>query len=405
MINFIKFVKSVKFIENIFIIFFVLIFLSYKAFPQKSVIIFKSDCYNNYMNYAVYDLLIKNIFLYSNLKIVEDYSNYSDYKKIKSQIKKLTADNNAYILVAYDISDFKDGFFLNYIIFNKEKPNEWIEKTVYSKEEDLFISINKILKDICYSSNNDSVTYIEEKDYIPLIGYYSQKIISNNKDIYKLFYDFYKDNIYFNIDYLEYLTDKPDNAINDLVKNMPNYISRKNHYYFYSLGNMYCGKYKVDVVFSDIEDSIENYKKALELKNNYYKYYYRLANAYILKNDYENAVKNYEEAVKLNDRDINIIKELIALLRRDMNKNGNDVINYFKKIIEIKENDEETLEELSKLYESIGDYENALTYYNKLLDAVNFNITNNETKYSSDSYISKRNSIRLKIKNLENIVL
>lgn len=402
----------IKFIKNTFIIFFILIIFTSKGFSQKSIIIFKNDYSNNYMNYAIYDLIIKNIFLYSNLKIINSYSNYSSYNKIKSQIKKLTINNNANISIAYQIQNFKNEILINYIIFDNEKPNEWIEKSAYSKEEDLFISINKILKDIYEISKiKNKITYIKEKDYISLLGYYSQKIIlTNNEDnIYKLFYDFHKDNIYFNIDYLEYLTDKSDRTsvdiINDLIKNMQNYINKKkNHYYLYSLGCMHYGKYKVNVILSDIEASIENYNKALKLKNNYYKYYYRLANAYILKNDYDNAIKYYEEAIKLNEYDINIIKEFVSLLKRDINKNGNEVISYLKKIIEINKNDEEALEEISKLYEKIGDYDNALIYYNKLFEVINYNlyIINNETKDADayDRYIFKRNSIKLNIESL-----
>lgn len=401
-----------KFVKNTFIIFFILIIFTSKGFSQKSIIIFKTDYSNNYMNYAIYDLIIKNIFLYSNLKIINSHSNYSSYNKIKSQIKKLTINNNANISIAYQIQNFKNGILINYIIFDNEKPNEWIEKSAYSKEEDLFISINKILKDIYEISKiKNKITYIKEKDYISLLGYYSQKIIlTNNEDnIYKLFYDFHKDNIYFNIDYLEYLTDKSDRTsvdiIDDLIKNMQNYINKKkNHYYLYSLGCMHYGKYKVNVILSDIEASIENYNKALKLKNNYYKYYYRLANAYILKNDYDNAIKYYEEAIKLNEYDINIIKEFVYLLKRDINKNGNEVISYLKKIIEINKNDEEALEEISKLYEKIGDYDNALIYYNKLFEVINYNlyIINNETKDADayDRYIFKRNSIKLNIESL-----
>lgn len=402
-----------KFIKNTFIIFFILIIFTSKGFSQKSIIIFKNDYSNNYMNYAIYDLIIKNIFLYSNLKIMNSYSNYSSYNKIKSQIKKLTINNNANISIAYQIQNFKNGILINYIIFDNEKPNEWIEKSAYSKEEDLFISINKILKDIYEISKiKNKITYIKEKDYISLLGYYSQKIIlTNNEDnIYKLFYDFHKDNIYFNIDYLEYLTDKSDRTsvdiISDLIKNMQNYINKKkNHYYLYSLGCMHYVNYKVNVILSDIEASIENYNKALKLKNNYYKYYYRLANAYILKNDYDNAIKYYEEAIKLNEYDINIIREFVYLLKRDINKNGNEVISYLKKIIEINKNDEEALEEISKLYEKIGDYDNALIYYNKLFEVINYNlyIINNETKDADayDRYIFKRNSIKLNIESLK----
>ena len=361
----------IRFFKNSFIIFFVLICFTSKTFPQKSIIIFKTDYTNNYMNYAIYDLLIKNIFLYSNLKLINNENN-SNYEKIKSQIKKLTIENKANISVAYQIQNFKNGILINYIIFDDEKPNEWIEKSVYSKEENLFDSINKVLKDI-YDNSNNRITEITEEDYTSLLGYYYQKIILDNNDIYKLFYDFHKENIYFNIDYLEYLMNRVDKTnsemINQLTENISNCFrnnKKKNHYYFYSLGCMYFGKYKVEAILSDIESSIENYDKALKLKN-YYKYYYRLANAYILKNDYDSAAKYFEEAIKSDETNIDIMKEFVALLKRDIDKNGNEVIYYLKKILEIDKNDKEALEDILKLYERIGDYEN-LSNYNRILE-------------------------------------
>lgn len=364
----------IRFLKNSFIIFIVLICFTSKVFSQKSVIIFKTDYTNNYMNYAIYDLLIKNIFLYSDLKIINNENN-SNYEKIKSQIKRLTTENNANISVAYKIQNFKNGILLNYIIFDSEKPREWIEKSVYSEEENLFDSINEILKDI-YDNSNNRITYITEEDYTSLLGYYYQKIILENNDIYKLFYDFHKENIYFNIDYLEHLMNKIDKTnseiIKELAENMPNYFNhnkKKNHYYFYSLGCMHYSKYKADAILSDIESSIENYNNALKLKN-YYKYYYRLANAYILKNDYGNAKKYFEETIKLDESNIEIIKELLSLLKRDINKNGNEVIYYLKRILEINKNDKEALTDILKLYERIGDYE-SFSNYNKILENLN----------------------------------
>lgn len=373
MINFFK-----NNFKNNFIIFLLLICFTSKAFSQKSIIIFKTDYTNNYMNYAVYDLLIKNIFLYSNLKIINNENNFN-YEKIKSQIKKLTTQNKANISVSYKIQNFKNGILLNYIIFDNEKPNEWIEKSVYSKEENLFMSINKLLKDIYDNSNNRAI-YITEENYTSLLGYYSQKFNQKNNfissDIYKLFYDFYKENIYFNIDYLEFLMNRIDKTnsdiINELVENMPNYFNHnknKNHYYLYSLGCMHYGKYKVEAISSDIESSIENYNNALKLNSNY-KYYYRLANAYMLKNDYDNAKKYFEEAIKLDESNIDIMKELLSLLKRDIDKNGNEVIYYLKKIIEINKNDREALTDILKLYERIGDYE-SFSNYNKILEDLN----------------------------------
>ena len=104
----------------------------------------------------------------------------------------------------------------------------------------------------------------------------------------------------------------------------------------------------------------------MKLKN-YYKYYYRLANAYILKNDYDSAAKYFEEAIKSDETNIDIMREFVALLKRDIDKNGNEVIYYLKKILEIDKNDKEALEDILKLYERIGDYEN-LSNYNRILE-------------------------------------
>ena len=61
------------------------------------------------------------------------------------------------------------------------------------------------------------------------------------------------------------------------------------------------------------------------------------------------------------------MREFVALLKRDIDKNGNEVIYYLKKFLEINKNDKEALEDILKLYERIGDYEN-LSNYNRILE-------------------------------------
>ena len=133
-------------IKKIFII-FILLYIT--AFSQKRIIIFETDYSKNYMLYAMNDLLKKNIFLYFNADIIpSNIVKENNYNIIKSKIKELTINNNSDISITYNINKYKDGFIINYVIFDKEKPKEWLEKNIFSKEENLFEAINKILRDI-----------------------------------------------------------------------------------------------------------------------------------------------------------------------------------------------------------------------------------------------------------------
>ena len=106
-------------------------------------------------------------------------------------------------------------------------------------------------------------------------------------------------------------------------------------------------------------------------------------------------------AIEICDEDTYLIKDAVYLLKNDMNNNGNIVIEYLKRVIEINKNDDEVLEQLAKIYESLGDSYNAQIYYTKLLEVVNYNlyIINNEkpNPVLYDKYIKKRNEVTKKL--------
>ncbi len=381
-------------------IFFIFFLITAAALPQNSVMVFQNN--SDYMHKALYDLITKNIFLYSNFKIIETKEN-NNYNQVKSKIKELSLKSNSDISILYRINNFGEGYLLNYIIYNNS--NRWYENEYYFIEGNMFKAVNRVLDDF-YKMNNINISkddYIKEDEYISLIGYYSD--IMSNENIYNLFYTFHKDNIYFNMDYLEYLFSHNENA-NDLISNILKNINKKNHYYFYVLGIKYYNSYKINVIYDDIEKSILNYEEAIRLKPNSYLYNEKLAKAYLLKNDYENALKCYENAIILSDNNTDLIKEALNILNRDFNKNANKIIEYLNKIISIDNNDDEAIEELAKLYESIGDYENAYLYYNKLINAINYHlyIINNERPNALlyDRYMLKKNRTQTKIKSIEN---
>lgn len=381
-------------------IFFIFLLITAITFAQNSVIVFQNN--SDYMHRALYDLITKNIFLYSDFKIIETKEN-NNYSQVKSKIKELSSKNNSDFSILYNIKDFGDGFLLNYIIYNNS--NTWYENEYYFRESNMFEAVNKVLDDF-YKMNHVSISkdnYIKEYEYISLIGYYSD--IVSNDNIYNLFYNFHKDNIYFNMDYLEYLFSNNENE-DDLISNILKNIDKKNHYYFYVLGIKYYNNYKVNVIYDDIEKSILNYEEAIKLKPNSYLYNEKLAKAYLLKNDYDNALKYYENAIILSDNNTDLIKDVLNILNRDFEKNANKIIEYFNKIISIDNNDDEAIEELAKLYESIGDYNNAYLYYNKLMEAINYHlyIINNEKPNALlyDRYMLKKNRTQTKIKSIEN---
>ena len=381
-------------------IFFIFLLITAITFAQNSVMVFQNN--SDYMHRALYDLITKNIFLYSDFKIIETKEN-NNYSQVKSKIKELSSKNNSDFSILYNIKDFGDGFLLNYIIYDNS--NRWYENEYYFRESNMFEAVNKVLDDF-YKMNHVSISkdnYIKEDEYISLIGYYSD--IVSNDNIYNLFYNFHKDNIYFNMDYLEYLFSNNENE-DDLISNILKNIDKKNHYYFYVLGIKYYNNYKVNVIYDDIEKSILNYEEAIKLKPNSYLYNEKLAKAYLLKNDYDNALKYYENAIILSDNNTDLIKDVLNILNRDFEKNANKIIEYFNKIISIDNNDDEAIEELAKLYESIGDYNNAYLYYNKLMEAINYHlyIINNEKPNALlyDRYMLKKNRTQTKIKSIEN---
>lgn len=381
-------------------IFFIFLLITAITFAQNSVMVFQNN--SDYMHRALYDLITKNIFLYSDFKIIETKEN-NNYSQVKSKIKELSSKNNSDFSILYNIKDFGDGFLLNYIIYDNS--NRWYENEYYFRESNMFEAVNKVLDDF-YKMNHVSISkdnYIKEDEYISLIGYYSD--IVSNDNIYNLFYNFHKDNIYFNMDYLEYLFSNNENE-DDLISNILKNIDKKNHYYFYVLGIKYYNNYKVNVIYDDIEKSILNYEEAIKLKPNSYLYNEKLAKAYLLKNDYDNALKYYENAIILSDNNTDLIKDILNILNRDFEKNANKIIEYFNKIISIDNNDDEAIEELAKLYESIGDYNNAYLYYNKLMEAINYHlyIINNEKPNALlyDRYMLKKNRTQTKIKSIEN---
>lgn len=397
--------------RNIFIFIFI---LSNMLLPKKSIVVFnpkkeRNEQYN-YIYYAVEDIVTKNVLLYSDMTLFLEDKSFKSYGEIKSKIRELSDIYKSDVVVTYDVSKYRDGFILYYFIYDRARPKEWLENVIYAKEEDFYFTINKLIEDIySYSKIKTKKEYKIYKDtYTPLIGYYIDKNKMSENELYKKFYNFYKENIYFNIDYINYLfnANYADNH-EEIIDNIQKRLSDNHHYVFYIKAGEYYNRYKINAIPKDINTSINYYKKAIEYMPNNYEYYKALAKAYAIKNDYTNAIYNYEKALNIHGDDLKSLKEITYLMSKDIERNGNDMIKYLTVIVSIDKSDEDSLEELAYIYERIGNIEKALFFYNKLLDSINLEIIkiNNESLGATMyyRYTQKKDKIKSKIENFEKI--
>lgn len=397
--------------RNIFIFIFI---LSNMLLPKKSIVVFnpkkeRNEQYN-YIYYAVEDIVTKNVLLYSDMTLFLEDKSFKSYGEIKSKIRELSDIYKSDVVVTYDVSKYRDGFILYYFIYDRARPKEWLENVIYAKEEDFYFTINKLIEDIySYSKIKTKKEYKIYKDtYTPLIGYYIDKNKMSENELYKKFYNFYKENIYFNIDYINYLfnANYADNH-EKIIDNIQKRLSDNHHYVFYIKAGEYYNRYKINAIPKDINTSINYYKKAIEYMPNNYEYYKALAKAYAIKNDYTNAIYNYEKALNIHGDDLKSLKEITYLMSKDIERNGNDMIKYLTVIVSIDKSDEDSLEELAYIYERIGNIEKAFFFYNKLLDSINLEIIkiNNESLGATMyyRYTQKKDKIKSKIENFEKI--
>jgi len=114
--------------------------------------------------------------------------------------------------------------------------------------------------------------------------------------------------------------------------------------------------------------AIENFKKALEIKPDYWQAYYNLGNTYFKKKEYAAALENYKQSVKINPEDIQAYQNMGMIYSRD--REYELAIDCYKKAVEINKKDVDAYNELGLLYSKIKKFDEALESLNKALEII-----------------------------------
>ena len=103
-------------------------------------------------------------------------------------------------------------------------------------------------------------------------------------------------------------------------------------------------------------------------KNVDYNNYYQIAKSEALNKNYENAIKFYKKLINYNNKNLTYLKELANLYMEI--KNFNEAIEYYKKLVSFEKNSVEiaiTLNQIGVCYSNINNYTNAIEYFEKVL--------------------------------------
>ncbi|MEO0112965.1 MAG: tetratricopeptide repeat protein [candidate division WOR-3 bacterium] len=131
------------------------------------------------------------------------------------------------------------------------------------------------------------------------------------------------------------------------------------------LSQVYCNQGYIYLNLNKIVEAIESFKKALELKSDYFEAYFNLGNAYFQKRDFSQAEKSYQQALKLN-KNYPLIYFQLGRLYTEWNKKEK-AIQYYKKLINLQPNNYIGLYNLGLLYRDLGRKEEAAKYLEKAI--------------------------------------
>lgn len=117
----------------------------------------------------------------------------------------------------------------------------------------------------------------------------------------------------------------------------------------------------LDLLKEDIRKVIKNYKKAIELDENYDRAHYYLALCYDKIAESDLAIKHLEKAIEIDEYDFISYNDLGSIYE---NLEKNDLAKkYFEESLEINPDYGRALFNMGVLYKKLGDNEKALRYY------------------------------------------
>ena len=300
-----------------FILFYCLI--SAKLFSSEMILLIEPNDYTNdekiqYINYAVKDLVLKHIFLYSPINIIFEKNDSLNYEEIKYLSPNMIDDYKVDSVITYKVERHKNAFSITYFIYDKKNTKSWIEYKTFNKEDNVYTSVNSLLN---YIYKTDDKTFIEYDTYIALMGYYENLIKNNDiQKTYEHFVSFHKDNIYFNIDYIDFLLLNGEESMSGtLINEVKNVIKKNHHYILYINSYIYYNQYKKNVLETDKEKSLEFINKAIEKNPKRHIYYNYLSEVYLTIGDYESSIEALKKSISIYGNDKNTLEELVYLIK------------------------------------------------------------------------------------------
>ena len=284
------------------------------------ILLIEPDDYTNdekiiYINYAVRDLVLKHVFLYSPINIIFEKNDSLNYNEIKHLSPNMIDDYKVDLVITYKVERYKNGFSITYFIYDKKNTKSWIEYKTFNKEDSVYTSVNSLLNYI-YKSNDE--VFIDYDIYIALMGYY-ENLIKNKNNIektYEYFSSFHKDNIYFNLDYIDFLFLKGEEDMSEtLINEVKNNLKKNHHYILYINSYIYYNEYKKNVLESDKEKALKFINKAIKKNPKNHLYYNYLSQIYLTIGDYESSIAALKKSISIYNKDKNTLEELIYLIR------------------------------------------------------------------------------------------
>jgi len=114
------------------------------------------------------------------------------------------------------------------------------------------------------------------------------------------------------------------------------------------------------------DNAIVEWQKAIKLKPDYYFGYNNLGNAFLLKNDINQALKNYEEAIKINPDYYEAIYNKANILLRL--KDFSNSLKYYDKVLSLKSDYVSAIQGKAIIFKKIERFNEAIDAWQKVID-------------------------------------
>lgn len=345
---------------------------------------------SEYLGMALTDIIKKEINIFSYLTLNRCYEEEPDYNRVKENVRDYKEKYNAQIITAFKLSSSSSGINLTYYIYDSRWSKKRAEKTVKGTEEKFYVIINKFLSDFYKFTGENRIEsslyeYLNEDSYSPLMGYYRElydfkQIYSDKQDFSKKkgeacnrFYFIFKDNIYFNIDFYEHLVDSRNVSTTDeLMNSLETELGSGHSYLQYLQSERSYNLYRLYNRRDYLNEGIKLSEKAISKLSSRADYHYSLGKLLFLKNDIPQAKMAFEKVVSIDPYNVNACKALIHILWNEgLKENNQNIIEYGERVLEVIRLDRFTLEKITAIYETEGDYKNALKYQKRYLEYIN----------------------------------